>query len=60
MEKTRISRGQSRSAFIAALIDEGAEEARWHKIYKKGAETASKFKITSEEDIDRILHETKA
>lgn len=59
MEKTRIIRGQSRSAFIASLIDEGSEEVRWQRIYKKGVQTAAKFKITSEEDINRILHETK-
>jgi hypothetical protein len=49
----------SRSAFIASLIDKEAENARWEKIYKKGEETAKKFKITSEEDIDRILHASK-
>lgn len=53
------SRGQSRSAFIASLIEKEAENARWEKIYKKGEETAKKFKITSEEDIDRILHASK-
>ena len=50
------SKGQSRSAFIASLIEKEAENARWEKIYKNGEETAKKFKITSEEDIDRILH----
>lgn len=56
LERTRKARGQSRSAFIASLIDKEAEETRWQRIYKKGQETAKKFKITSEEDIDRILH----
>lgn len=56
LEKTRRLRGQSRSAFISSLIDKEAEEARWQKIYKRGQETAREFKITSEEDIDRILH----
>lgn len=28
----------------------------WVNLYKKGAETAKKFKITSEKDIDKILH----
>ena len=56
LEKTRRARGQSRSALIASLIDREAEEARWQRIYKKGRETARSFKITSEDDIDRILH----
>lgn len=57
LEKERSTRGQSRSAFVASLIDQVSEQERWQRIYKKGAQTAIKFKITSEEDIDRILHE---
>ena len=55
---TRIARlkGQSNSSFVASLIEKEGEEERWKKIYKLG-ETARKFKITSEEDIDRILHD---
>lgn len=56
LEKTRKSKGQSRSAFITSLIEKEAEEARWQRIYAKGQVTAKKFKITSEDDIDRILH----
>ncbi len=51
------NRGQSKSALVASLIDKWDEEDRWQKIYQKGAKTAKKFKITSEEDIERILHE---
>lgn len=57
LEKARKQNGQSRSAFISSLIDQTTEEQRWEKIYAKGAQTARQFKITSEEDIDRILHE---
>lgn len=57
LEKVRKLNGQSRSAFISSLIDQNAEEQRWEKIYTRGAQTARQFKITSEEDIDRILHE---
>ena len=57
LETTRKIQGQSRSAFIASLINQFAEEERWQGIYKKGSQTARKFKITSEDDIDRILHE---
>lgn len=58
LERVRQLYGQSRSALISSLINQTAEKDRWEKIYKKGAQTARKFKITSEEDIDRILHET--
>lgn len=57
LDQIRKERGQSRSALIASLISQQAEEKRWQKIYKIGEKTARRFKITSEEDIDRILHE---
>lgn len=60
LERARRIRGQSRSAFIASLINQVFEEERWQKIYKRGEETARKFKITSEDDIDRILHEAQS
>ena len=56
LEKTRKALGQSRSAFIASLVEKEAEETRWQGIYKRGAAVARRLKITSEEDIDRILH----
>ncbi|MEK9147263.1 MAG: hypothetical protein AAB639_03635 [Patescibacteria group bacterium] len=57
LDRERLLRSQSRSAFIASLVDRAAEEQRWQRLYKKGQETARAFGITSEEDIDRILHE---
>lgn len=57
LDKTRKMRGQSRSAIIASLVNQIAEEERWNKIYKRGEKTSRQFKITSEDDIDRILHE---
>lgn len=57
LERVRKIRGQSRSAFIASLINQLAEEERWRRIYGRGEKTAIEFKITSEDDIDRILHE---
>ncbi|MBI3335626.1 MAG: ribbon-helix-helix protein, CopG family [Candidatus Portnoybacteria bacterium] len=57
LESARKARGQSRSAFIASLVNRQTEEERWQRIYKRGQETAFRFGITSEEDIDRILHE---
>ncbi|OGY25292.1 MAG: hypothetical protein A2Z11_02925 [Candidatus Woykebacteria bacterium RBG_16_43_9] len=56
LEKIRKTRGQSRSALITSLIDKGADEEAWSQIYKKGRQVARKLKITSEDDIDRILH----
>lgn len=57
LERARKQYGQSRSAFISALIDKSAEDAAWQRMYDWGAATARKFNITSEDDIDRILHE---
>lgn len=57
LDEVRQDRGQSRSALISSLIEKEAENKRWQEIYKKGRETALKFNITSEDDIDRILHE---
>ena len=56
LEKDRKAKGQSRSAYVASLIEKVAEEERWQKIYKRGEQTARDFRITSEDDIDRILH----
>ncbi len=58
LEKDRKAKGQSRSAYVASLIEKVSEEERWQKIYKRGEQTARDFRITSEEDIDRILHGT--
>lgn len=57
LDRERNVRGQSRSAFISSLIDQAFEDQRWQRIYKLGEMTAKKFGITSEEDIDKILHE---
>ena len=58
LELARQVRGQSRSAFIASLVNQLVEEERWQRVYKRGEKTARELKITSEDDIDRILHET--
>ncbi len=56
LEKERKLKGQSRSAFIASLVEQMTEDQRWQRIYKMGEQTARRMGITSEEDIDRILH----
>ena len=58
LDQERGRRGQSRSAYIASLVDKQVEEERWQRIYKRGKQTARDFRITSEDDIDRILHGT--
>lgn len=60
LERFRKLRGQSRSAFIANLITQLSEDERWRRIYARGEKTAQKLKITSEDDIDRILHDAQA
>ena len=57
LEQARKRNGQTRSAYIASLIERLGEEEKWNRIFAKGEKTAEEFKITSEEDIDRILHE---
>ncbi|MDP2704484.1 MAG: ribbon-helix-helix protein, CopG family [bacterium] len=57
LEEARRRQGQSRSAFIQALINKEAEKRDWEEIYELGRQTAKRMNITSEDDIDRILHE---
>ncbi len=57
LERSRKLTGQSRSAYLASLIENIVEDQRWQRIYRKGQDSAKAFKITSEADIDRILHE---
>lgn len=56
LELARKREGRTRSSFIKALVDRYLEDARWQRIYRRGQETARKFNINSEDDIDRILH----
>ena len=57
LEEARKQQGQSRSAFIQALIDKETERRNWEKMYELGRKTAKRMNITSEDDIDRIIHE---
>lgn len=56
LDIVRKLRGQTKSALISSLIEKEVENQRWASIFKKGEKTARKFRITSEEDIDKILH----
>lgn len=57
LEEARKRSGQTRSAYIASLIGRLSELDRWSRIFARGEKTAQQFNITSEDDIDRILHE---
>lgn len=57
LEQLRKMKGQSRSSFIASVIIQLTEEERWQAIYTRGKKTAQRFGITSEDDIERIVHE---
>lgn len=56
LELARKREGRTRSSFIKTLLDRYLEDSRWERIYKRGQETARRFNINSEDDIDRILH----
>ena len=57
LDEARKKKGQTRSSFIAKLVEKEAEDERWKRLLELGRRTARKFNITSEDDIDRILHE---
>jgi len=50
-------KGLSRSSVVEQLVNQQLSNEVWNEIYRKGQETARRYKITSEDDIDRILHE---
>lgn len=58
LEEERTKSKQSRSSYIASLIEKERNDREWEQILKWGKETAKKFRVTSEDDIDRILHES--
>lgn len=55
LDSLRKKAGTSRSSIVAALIERYAMEKQWSQIRRWGEETAKKFRITSEDDIARIL-----
>jgi metal-responsive CopG/Arc/MetJ family transcriptional regulator len=57
LDANRRKRYQTRSSFIASLIEKENDEERWRLIYEEGRRLGKKLKITSEDDVDRILHE---
>ena len=55
LEKLRKQKRKSRSELVKDMLGKYREDERWARIYKLGRETARKFKITSEEDVLRII-----
>lgn len=58
LEAARKTSGQTKSAFISSLIEKKIDDERWEKVYKMGERIAKRYRITSEDDIDKILHES--
>lgn len=48
---------QSKSAVIASLLNTYQEDKEWDKMMAYGRKIGKKLNITSEDDVDRILHE---
>ena len=56
-ERERQRAGKTRSAYISTIIDNAASEARWERVYGQGRQTARRFGITSEDEINQIVHD---
>ena len=55
VDKLRKNTKQTRSAFFSSLIEKYAWDEEWAYLRKVGEKTARKFKITSEEDVYRMM-----
>lgn len=55
LEKIVKREKKSRSALFKEMIRKYSEDKRWEEIYAWGEATARKFKITSEEDVLRLI-----
>lgn len=55
LDKLRQKTGQTRSAYVASLIENYSVKKEWEQIKEWGEETARKFKVTSEEDVYKLL-----
>jgi CopG family transcriptional regulator/antitoxin EndoAI len=41
------------------IYEDYLDEKRWRRLRRLGRETAKRFNITSEEDIERLVHEAR-
>lgn len=56
LAQTSKKEGRTKSGFIKEMLGRYLEDVRWERIYRRGEETTRRLNITSEEDIDKILH----
>ena len=56
LDRIRLKLGQTRSSLITSLVNHYSLEQKWQLLRKWGTHTAKKLKITSEDDIDQLLH----
>ena len=55
LDALRKNAGTSRSSIIASLIERYAMEQKWNRLRRWGEDTGRALRITSEDDIARIL-----
>lgn len=44
---------------MVGVYEDHLDEKRWRRLRRLGRETAKRFNITSEEDIERLVHEAR-
>jgi len=57
LEKMRKREKKTRSELFKGMINRYSREKAWEQIFAWGKETGRKFKITSEEDVLKILND---
>lgn len=55
LDLTRRKSNQTRSAFIASLVEHAALEHEWNMLRRVGETTAKRMKLLSEDDVYRLL-----
>ena len=55
LDRLRRNTRQTRSAFFSSLVERYTWDEEWAYLRKVGEKTAKKLKITSEEDVYRIM-----
>lgn len=63
-EVERLAKEQSKTKSelfrtMLSVYEDYLDEKRWHRLRRVGRETAKKLNITSEEDIERLVHEAR-
>lgn len=55
LDSLRKKTGQTRSSFFSTLVEKYDWDEQWTYLRKIGEKTAKRFKITSEEDVYRMM-----